>query len=106
VEYEPAAVAKHVSGADLPGHVAALAAALRDAEPFDESAIERVLRAVADARGIKAGVLIHAARVAATGKAVSPGLFEVLALLGKETSIARLRELEAFLRAGPTLPAS
>jgi glutamyl-tRNA synthetase len=103
MEYEPDAVAKHLSGADLPGHVAALAAALRDAEPFDELAIERVLRRMADARGIKAGVLIHAARVAATGKAVSPGLFEVLALLGKETTIARLLELETFLRArGPS----
>jgi glutamyl-tRNA synthetase len=106
VEYESVAVAKHLSGADLPGHVAALAAALRDAEPFDELAIERVLRAVADARGIKAGVLIHAARVAVTGKAVSPGLFEVLALLGRETTIARLRELEGFLRARPTFTPS
>jgi glutamyl-tRNA synthetase len=100
VDYEADAVRKHLSGPDLPGHVAAFAAALCDAEPFDELAIERVLRAVADARGIKAGVLIHAARVAATGKAVSPGLFEVLALLGKDRTIARLQELEAFLRAG------
>ena len=51
--------------------------------PFDEATIERVLRGVADARGIKAAALIHAARIAATGKAVSPGIFEVLALLGK-----------------------
>lgn len=59
-----------------------------------------MLRSVADARGIKAGVLIHAARIAATGKAVSPGLFEVLALLGKPRTIARLQELVRFLRSG------
>ena len=99
VEYEPDAVRKHLAGPELADHVAALANALRDAEPFDELAIERVLRSVADARGIKAGVLIHAARVAATGKAVSPGLFEVLALLGKERTISRLQALVEFLRA-------
>jgi glutamyl-tRNA synthetase len=99
VEYDPEAVRKHLAGADLANHVAALAAALDHADPFDQATIERVLRAVADARGIKAGVLIHAARVAATGKAVSPGLFEVLALLGKETTIGRLRELDGYLRA-------
>jgi glutamyl-tRNA synthetase len=99
VEYDPEAVRKHLAGADLADQVSALAAALGRADPFDQSTIERVLRAVADARGIKAGVLIHAARVAATGKAVSPGLFEVLALLGKKTTIGRLRELEGYLRA-------
>ena len=38
----------------------------------------------AEARGVKAATLIHAVRVAVTGKTVSPGLFEVLALLGRE----------------------
>ena len=56
---------------------------------IDEAAIERVLRSVADARGIKAAALIHAARIAATGKAVSPGIFEVLALLGKPLTLSR-----------------
>jgi glutamyl-tRNA synthetase len=102
VEYEADAIAKHLSGPDLPDHVAALADALGDAEPFDELAIERVFRAVADARRIKAGVLIHAARVAATGKAVSPGLFEVLALLGREMTIVRLEALVDFLRTART----
>jgi glutamyl-tRNA synthetase len=102
IEYEPDAVAKHLSGADLASHVAALATALPGADPFDEATIERTLRSVADERGIKAGVLIHAARVAATGKAVSPGLFEVLALLGKDKTIARLQALEAYLRANRT----
>lgn len=100
VDYDPEAVRKYLTGADLDRHVEALAAALNDVEPFDELTIERVLRSVADARGIKAGVLIHAARIAATGKAVSPGLFEVLALLGKPRTIARLQELVRFLRSG------
>jgi glutamyl-tRNA synthetase len=98
VEYDPEAIRKHLNQADLDTHVEALAAALRDAEPFDEGTIERVLRQVADQRGIKAAALIHAARVAATGAAVSPGIFEVLALLGKTLTVARLESLTAFLR--------
>ena len=68
-----------------------------DAGPFDEPTIERVLRGVADARRIKAATLIHAARIAATGTSVSPGIFEVLALVGKPRTLSRLRSLQAHL---------
>ena len=99
IEYDPEAVKKHLSAPDLRGHVAALQDALKAVEPFEEAAIEKVLRSVAQARGINAGALIHATRVAVTGKAVSPGLFEVLALLGRERTLARLERLERFLGA-------
>ena len=99
VEFDPEAVRKHLTQADLDDHVEALAKALEtDAEPFDEPTIETVLRGVADSRGIKAAALIHAARIAATGKAVSPGIFEVLALMGKSIVLARLGNLARFLR--------
>jgi len=99
VEYDPDAVRKHLTQADLVGHIEALIDALEtDADPFDELTIERVLRGVADARGIKAAALIHAARIAAMGRAVSPGIFEVLALLGKPLAIGRLHDLVRFLR--------
>jgi glutamyl-tRNA synthetase len=75
-----------------------------DAQPFEEDAIERVLRAVADERRIKAASLIHAARIAATGKGVSPGIFEVLALLGKPLTVNRLRDLVRYLRDSASLP--
>jgi len=54
------------------------------------------LRALADERGIKPGSLIHATRVAVTGQAVSPGLFEVLELMGRERVVARLEEVEVL----------
>ena len=99
VEYDPEAVQKHLTPPDLDGHVEALNAALdREAALFDAPTIERVLRGVAEAHGIKAAMLIHAARIAATGKAVSPGIFEVLALLGKTVVLARLHDLVRFLR--------
>jgi glutamyl-tRNA synthetase len=98
VEYDGEAVRKHLTTADLDRHVEALIAAIEtDSGPFDEAGIERVLRSVADARGIKAAALIHAARIAATGKGVSPGIFEVLALLGKPLSLSRLRDLVRYL---------
>ena len=99
VEYDPDAVRKHLTSADLDRHVEALIAALdENDEPYEDAVIERALRSVADARGIKAAALIHAARIAATGKAVSPGVFEVLALLGKPLTLSRLRDLVRFLR--------
>jgi glutamyl-tRNA synthetase len=99
VDYDPEAVRKHLTPADLDQHIEALMAALEaDAQPFEEGAIERVLRTVADARGIKAAQLIHAARIAVTGKAVSPGIFEVLALVGKPLTLSRLRDLARYLR--------
>ena len=99
VTYDPAAVDKHLNTAGLEGHVSALADVFEGLTPFDERTSEEALRRLADARGVKAGALIHATRVALTGRAVSPGLFEVAALVGQPRVVARLRELERFLRA-------
>jgi glutamyl-tRNA synthetase len=99
VEYEPGAVEKHLSDSAMAGHVAALASALRDVRPFDESHVEAVVRGSATERGIKAGQLIHAARVALTGRTVSPGLFEVMVLLGQDETVRRLEALVEFVAA-------
>jgi len=93
IERDPTAVAKHLSSPELAGHLTAWRDRLRTVEPFDPASLEAALRAVADERGIKAGVLIHATRVAVTGQAVSPGLFEVLELAGRDRVIARLSEV-------------
>ena len=53
---------------------------------------------MAEARGVKAGTLIHAVRVAVTGTAVSPGLFEVVALVGRARVHARLAPPSSALR--------
>jgi glutamyl-tRNA synthetase len=90
VERDPAAVAKHLGDEMARGHLAALRERLSDVEPFTAVAIEPVLRALAEERGIKAGALIHGARVAVTGQTVSPGIFEVLELVGRERVLARI----------------
>jgi glutamyl-tRNA synthetase len=97
-EYDPAAVKKHLSAEGLADRVATLRAALAGCEPFDPPTTEAVLRQVAAERGIGAGSLIHATRVAVTGVAVSPSLFDVVSLLGRDVTIARLEAMEAFLR--------
>ena len=62
-------------------------------EPDDSLAgLERTTRAVAAELGIKAGDLMSAARVAITGRSFAPGLFDVMALLGRPTVIGRLRQ--------------
>jgi glutamyl-tRNA synthetase len=94
--YEPAAE-KHLSVPDLSEHLHVLAEALRVVEPFSEAAVEAALRDVATHRNVKAGVLIHATRVAVTGRTNSPGLFEILVLLGRETVLGRIARLNAFL---------
>jgi glutamyl-tRNA synthetase len=64
--------------------------ALADVDPFDESHVEEALRGVAEATGAKPGKLFQPIRVAITGKTVSAGIFESLALLGRDEAIARI----------------
>jgi glutamyl-tRNA synthetase len=94
VDPDPTAAAKYLSSADLAPHLSALRERLARVEPFEPAPIEAALRDVAAARGVKAAALIHATRVAVTGQAVSPGLFEVLALVGRDRVVDRLAAAE------------
>ena len=72
---------------------AALAATLPALEATDWSgpALEAAARALAEQKGLKLGQVAQPLRAALTGKASSPPLFEMLALLGREESLVRLR---------------
>jgi glutamyl-tRNA synthetase len=102
IEYDQAAVDKHLRAPGMDEHLTAVAAALDVLDAFDPASTEAALRATADARGVKAGVLIHAVRVAVTGKTVSPGLFDVLALLGRDRVAARLAAARQLLLTSPS----
>ncbi len=91
-------MAKHLSKPELAAPLETLIATYRQLPAFEKTALEIALRATADQHGLKAGALIHATRVAVTGRAVSPGLFEVLELLGRERSLARLTAALSILR--------
>jgi glutamyl-tRNA synthetase len=69
---------------------------------WEVSELEHQLREVAGRRGVGAGKVIHPLRVALTGQGVSPGIFEVLVLLGRDRSMARLEAALAYLAATPS----
>jgi glutamyl-tRNA synthetase len=97
VEYDEQAITTHLRVPHLSDHIKALVRALREVVSFDEPHVETAVRQTAEQRDIKAAPLIHATRVAVTGRTASPGLFEVLVLLGRERTVARLEQLVAFL---------
>jgi glutamyl-tRNA synthetase len=59
-------------------------------EPFDAPTLEKALQDYVQARGIKADQVVHAVRVAVTGRPVGFGLFDALAILGKPSCLARI----------------
>jgi glutamyl-tRNA synthetase len=92
VERDAAAVRKHLAKVELRQPLRALREAFAVVPNFDAGTLEATLRQLAEKQGVKAAALIHATRVAVTGRAASPGLFEVLELLGRERSASRLEE--------------
>jgi glutamyl-tRNA synthetase len=64
--------------------------AAHDAVTWEADELEPPLRALAEARGWKAGDLFMAIRVAATGKTATPPLFDTLVALGRDRTLQRL----------------
>jgi len=91
-ELDPAAVAKRLAKPGTRPLLEAFIERLEAAEPYDAATLETTLKDVVEAAGKKVGDLIHAVRVAATGKTVGPGLYDCLVILGRERSLARLRK--------------
>lgn len=96
-EYDEDAVKQRLSEPGLAEHVRALVAAFSVLLEWDEKVTDETLRRLAGERGIKPPVLIHALRVALTGKSAGPSLFAMVAIQGKEGTLARLAKLDAFL---------
>jgi glutamyl-tRNA synthetase len=63
---------------------------LADCEPFVAADIEQKTRAFVEEQGIKIGTAVNAIRVAVTGKATGPGLYDALELLGRDRCLARI----------------
>jgi glutamyl-tRNA synthetase len=72
--------------------LAGLAAALRQVARWDESELETVVRAQAEAAGAKLGEIAQPLRAALTGATASPGIFEVMAILGRDEVLGRLAD--------------
>jgi glutamyl-tRNA synthetase len=89
-EYDTAAVTKFLSDPAVPALLAELGALYEALPDFTEASTEATLRTFAEAKGVKAGVLINGSRVALTGQGVAPSLFAVVVALGRERVAARL----------------
>ena len=92
-EYEPDGMRKQVK-AETPAQLESLVTRLEGLVEWTTGPLEAALRATAEELGISAGRLIHPTRLALTGSTVGAPLFDVMALLGKETALRRMR---AFL---------
>jgi glutamyl-tRNA synthetase len=90
IEPDPKAAAKHLRPEIVPA-LQELITRLETARPWNAATIEEAFQAVIAGRGMKLGALAQPVRVAVTGGTVSPGIFEVLDVLGSERSLARLR---------------
>jgi glutamyl-tRNA synthetase len=89
--YDPAQlVGKNVSAAESLAALQQVRGVLAGLADFDAESIDTALRAQAEELGLKVGSMLGIVRVAITGKAVAPPLFETLAILGREKSLARI----------------
>jgi glutamyl-tRNA synthetase len=89
-------VVDEAAAALLTGDARALLAAahgtLAALAEWDAPSVEAAIREVADASGVKLGKLAQPLRAALTGRTTSPGIFDVLALLGRDESLARIAD--------------
>ena len=81
------------------GMLTALAERMRGIEPWTADACEAAVRGYADEAGIKLGMVAQPLRAALTGRTASPGLFEVMEVLGKDETLGRIGDVAAAVGA-------
>ncbi len=82
---------KHWSEPNLPARLSQYIAALESSKEFTTDALETQLRSLCESWDVSAAKLIHPIRLALTGRTASPGLFEMMEVLGQSTCIRRLK---------------
>lgn len=98
VEYDPAAAEKFLS-ASMRQPFEKLIATLDQLNDFNEQNLEKAFKGIVEEMGIKLGKVAQPVRVALTGGTVSPGLFEVIDVLGKENVLRRMRKALNYINA-------
>jgi len=98
-DYDPQARQKFWKDERLSVMLSKLADALAALPEWNHDACEHALRGLAEAEGVKAGLLINATRVAIVGQAVAPPLFETFLVLGRQKVVERLRRALPVMRA-------
>lgn len=93
IDYDPQAKEKYLCKDKVGFLLERWAKELDKLENFEPESIEASCRQLASQMNIPAAEIIHPARVALTGRSASPGLFEVVALLGREKAVRRLTKV-------------
>ncbi len=97
VTYDAEAAGKFMT-ADIIDHLEAFAQKLPNLADYSKAGIEQFLRALAEERQIKLKIIAQPLRVALTGKAISPGIDEVMITLGKEKVIKRISQALTYIK--------
>jgi glutamyl-tRNA synthetase len=63
---------------------------LTTVEPFEPQPLEEALKSFITEQGVKIGDIVHTLRVAVTGKSIGPGVYDCLAILGRDATVARI----------------
>lgn len=100
LDYEPAALEKVKKDPQIPGMLEEYSQALQSVDDWAHNGLEAKTRAFAEQRKVKPAVVIHPVRLGTTGRTAGPGLFEILELLGKDSTIRRLARFVQVLKAG------
>ncbi len=97
IEYEEKAAKKFLKAGALEP-VRLLAEKLTALDDFEEKALEDVFRAVMTETGLKLGKIAQPVRVALTGRTASPGIFEIIEIIGREKVLKRLAKAITFMK--------
>lgn len=97
-EYEEKGLRKHWKDPGLVEQFGVLIDRLAQIKEFNGANVESVFRGLAEEWGVSAAKVIHPTRLALTGRTASPGLFEIMEILGRETVLRRLRKAVAYLK--------
>ncbi|MBI2808003.1 MAG: glutamate--tRNA ligase [Planctomycetes bacterium] len=89
-QYDPKAVKQRLHKEGMTQTLRQFAEVLQKVDPFDAATLEASLQTFSDAKQVKAGDINHALRVATTGVMIGPGVFECLAILGKDETLRRI----------------
>ena len=94
----PAELRRDFFKPDLALAFGTLAEKLRTVDPWEHAGLEEAVRGVLEETGLKFKILAQPMRVALTGKTVSPGIFEIMATLGRDRVLERLSRAHACMR--------
>lgn len=95
--YDPKGLEKHLNREDAPVLLRLLADLLQKCDPFTVEELENIFNNLSNTKSVGLGRLIQTTRIAVTGRTGGPGIYELLALLGKKETVSRLTKTAEYI---------